>query len=265
MKKLLIGYDGSTQANEALLDLAFAPPSGPVEALILSVADVFLPKAHEHASKTAREALAAAQRFSEEGARALRKLFPAWNISAEAVADSPGWGLIRRAESWGATLVAIGAHSQPLFDRYFFGSIAAEIIAESPCSVRICRQRPHAWKEKTLRVLVAVDGSRDSAGAMAEMSARLWPKGAAFRVLTALDSKIEDALAGGRFRESVHGHFSGVAENIAELAIRLAEGLRAQGLEADHLIVEGNPKSHILKAAEGWGADCIFCGRARAA
>lgn len=272
MKKLLIGYDGSKPAKKALLDLESAGIPDPVEATVLSVADVWLPSsvtspnatprgALPHPSKTALMAFAEAQRLSKEGAHLLGRLFPEWRIVPEAVAGSPAWALVQMAEERKSDLVVIGAHAQPILDRYLFGSIAAEIVTAAPCSVRICRPTESQYMDgDKLKVFLAIDGSNDSALAYREVLERNWPKDASFRIATVLDSKIVDSLAGGQLMESVREHFSGLAENIAALAARIAEELRSKGFAAESFIVEGNPRSELLKAAEEWSADCILIG-----
>jgi nucleotide-binding universal stress UspA family protein len=272
MKKLLIGYDGSNASKKALLDLESAAIPYPVEAIVMSVADVWLPSAETaqgqpgaaaHPSKTALAAYAEAQRLSKEGAHLLIKRLPDWRITPEAAAGSPAWELALAADRWNPDLIVIGAHSQPMLDRYFFGSIASEVIVASRCSVRVCRpalETSESARAECPRIFLAIDGSADSAEAYRVVAERNWPKNASIRIATVLDASITDTLEGGRFAESVHEHFSGLAENIASLALHLAQELRAKGFAADAVVLEGNPKSELLQAAEDWAADCVFIG-----
>jgi hypothetical protein len=107
--KLLIGYDGSSCAEGALLDLRRAGLPQTVEAVVMCVADVLLPpqeasdaglaptppmpmpepakRALARALQAIEEAKAIAQRASER----LRTHFPAWKVHAEACADPPAW------------------------------------------------------------------------------------------------------------------------------------------------------------------------------
>ena len=114
--KILIGYDGSECADAALEDLQRAGLGSDVEALVMTVADVFVPmpldeeventvpmyippgikRAHERAEHKLGEATDMAKRVSEQ----IRSIFPAWRVSAAAEADSPAWALIRKADSW---------------------------------------------------------------------------------------------------------------------------------------------------------------------
>jgi hypothetical protein len=109
---LLIGYDGSPCADAAMDDLPRAGLPKEVEALIFSVADVWLPTEsvpapHDapptlsdvgrRARQKALDTLESCRRLAARGAERLRALQPDWRISSDATADSPAWALIRKA------------------------------------------------------------------------------------------------------------------------------------------------------------------------
>ena len=114
--KILIGYDGSECADAALEDLRRAGLPDRAEALVLSVADVFVPapvdeeidntfpfyvpagvkRAHEHAARV----LGGARATAERAAGRVRESFPGWGVRAEASADSPAWALVLKAGEW---------------------------------------------------------------------------------------------------------------------------------------------------------------------
>ena len=108
---LLIAYDGSASADIALEDLRRAGLPDTVEALVLSVADVWPPSSYEPveapservppavkmARSQAAQAVREAQDMADRAAARIRRDFPHWTIRAEAVADSPAWAIIRRS------------------------------------------------------------------------------------------------------------------------------------------------------------------------
>ena len=114
MNKLLIAYDGSTCAEAALEDLPRAGLPPVLEAIVLSVADVWLPpgppggspavealppsvrKAREQAFNAAEQARVEA----ESAVTRVRSFFPGWKVSAVAMADSPAWGVLTKAREW---------------------------------------------------------------------------------------------------------------------------------------------------------------------
>ena len=125
VSKILIAYDGSACSDAALNDLRRAGLPATAEAVVVSVAYVFLPApeaevpdaelaspgaaalmrpAQARAAEAVRKALAVAER----GARRVRAEFPGWSVRAEAEGDSPPWAVIKLAGSTGADLVVVG-------------------------------------------------------------------------------------------------------------------------------------------------------------
>lgn len=279
MRKILVGYDGSPAAEGAIDDLAHACIAGPVEALVLCAADVWLPPeeaaapgpdrpqapdGHSPGSEIhakARAVFGECRATAARGADRLARQFPAWRVDWEARADSPGWALTEAARNWRADLIVLGAHSHSAFERFFFGSAASRVLQGAPCSVRISRPRRHLH-HPGLRLMLAVDGSRDSGEAAVEVSRRSWPAQTEIRVVTVLDPGLESrAGRPGAFEQLwLEEHFQGARERISAIAARAAETLRASGLAATHHIFDGDPKKVLLHEAEGWQADCLFLG-----
>jgi hypothetical protein len=116
--KILVAYDGSECADAALEDLKRTGLADEADALVMTVADVFVPppideevdntfpmyvpdgirRAHERAQRKLDQAEALAKKASEQ----VKSLFPNWHVRYEAQADSPAWALIRTADQWKA-------------------------------------------------------------------------------------------------------------------------------------------------------------------
>lgn len=152
--KLLIAYDGSECADAALEDLKNAGLPKAVEAIVMSLADVFVPppinevvdnsfpmyvpagvrRAHERAEREVKKAELMAKRASEQ----IKKSFPEWHVRHEALADSPAWALIRTAEEWNADLIVVGAHGHSVLGgRLILGSVSQRVLHEASRSVRV--------------------------------------------------------------------------------------------------------------------------------
>ncbi len=122
MGKLLIGYDGSDCAAQAIDDLCHAGLGAEgIDAVVMSIADMLpgMPgqdvlgdysAALVRLQTDASEALAEAKRCAEEGSRRLREMFPGWRVTAEAATESPYWGLITKAGQMQADLLVVGSH-----------------------------------------------------------------------------------------------------------------------------------------------------------
>lgn len=274
--KILIGYDGSEYARAAVEDLARAGLGEAVEAEVLSAADVWVPPAGmegvetgpipvslavERARAQASAALAAAQQTAQDGRAQIISMFPAWNVAATAVADSPAWAVIKRASEWSANLAVVGSHGHGSISRLLLGSVSQKILVEAPCSVRIGRKSNRA-AERGVRLLIGLDGSADSGLAVQAAASRRWPSGSEARLLTAVDLKIATAmLASGHSRSKWISDEDQTAEDwVGRMLEVMGDKLRTVGLAVSTTHRAGDPKELLLAEAETWGADAIFLG-----
>ena len=275
MKRLLIGYDGSPCAEAAIEDLPLAGLQKEMEALILSVADVWLPAEPAppqsevppalsnvglKARQKALDALEASRRLATRGAERLRALQPDWKVSSDATADSAAWALIRKSEDWRADLVVLGSHGRSALERVFLGSVSQKVAAEAPCSVRIARPR-HPTRHELQRLIVAVDGSRESQVAVTCVASRCWAN-ATFHVVAVLDERLEMAMGwpglfGGQWILPHDDEAQHAVQRILESAVKT---LGDAGLKAEPFLLRGEPKQELLTHAKSWESDVIFLG-----
>lgn len=274
MKRVLIGYDGSPCAEATIDDLPNAGLPKESEVLILSVADVWLPKdgsqrpdvpptlsdVGRKARQHAHEALEASRLLAARGAERLRALLPDWKVASDAVADSPAWALIRKAEEWRAELVVVGSHGRSRLERIFLGSVSYKVAAEAHCSVRIARQRQSAPHEPQ-RLVVAVDGSPESMSAVAAVAARSWAA-SLFHVVAVLDERLETALGWpSLFGEQwILPRDDEPRQAVQRMLDSAAKVLGNAGQKVETFLLRGEPKRELLTHAKNWAADVLFLG-----
>ena len=276
--KILIAYDGSECADAALEDLKSAGLPKTAEAIVMSLADVFLPppineevdntfpmyvpagvrRAHERAEREVKEAESMAKRASEQ----IKKSFPEWHVRHEALADSPAWALIRTADEWKADLIVVGAHGHSVLGgRLILGSVSQRVLYEASCSVRVARGRRRD-ADSPLRLLIGVDNSTYSNAAVDAVYRREWPTGTEVRLLAVVDTVM--AITPDPSQPSIVKWIEvGDEDNwdqVRQIFEPSADKLRSAGLDAAVMIRRGNPKDELLEEAESWGADCIFVG-----
>jgi nucleotide-binding universal stress UspA family protein len=273
--KILIAYDGSDCANAALADLQRAGLPRVAEALIMSVADVFLPPSSSPAPDLPAEVPVAVQRawvqatHAVEEARALVQharthlltFFPAWDVRAEACADSPAWAVVKKADTWQPDLIVVGSHGRSALGRLWLGSVSQKILTEARGSVRVGRSH-HQTNAPSVRLLIGVDGSPDAAAAVRAVAAREWPAGSVARLVTALDPRMSTALAFMRLSGQTGTEMSEADESawMSRTVDAMAAPLHERGLAVSSVIRAGDPKHVLLDEAEHWGADCLFVG-----
>ena len=276
--KILIAYDGSESADAALEDLRRAGLGAEAEALVMTVADVFVPppineeidntfplyvpagikRAHERAQDKLGEARELARQVGEQ----IRSLFPTWRVSSEAEADSPAWALIRKADQWKPDLIVMGARGHSVFGgRLILGSISQRVLYEARCSVRIARASDKSL-DAPVRLLIGVYSSTDSNAAVEAVCSRYWPSGTEVALLAVVDTVMP--LTSDPKQPSVMKWIEVADESnwnrVREIFEPAAQRIRSAGLHAEVLIRRGNPADEILKEANTWGADCIFVG-----
>jgi len=278
--KLLIAYDGSNCADAALDDLTHAGLPGTGEALVMSVAEVWLPPpppssyeiiemaatakgpmALERKYMAGSKAVKDADTLAAKAAQRFQANFPNWKVKHESVWGSPNWELFSKAESWKADLIVVGSHGRSAIGRFFLGSISQWLLHEARCSVRVARGKLDE-PDFPVRLIVGLDGSKNAEAALHEVATRNWPDKSEIRVAV-VDQPLEPTVVGEFIpvvRRAVRASNAEENTHSRRLAETAAETLRAKGLRAEAFVAEGDPKHVLVKLAEDWRADCIFLG-----
>lgn len=280
--KILIAYDGSPCAEAALDDLRKAGLPQVAEALVISVAEVFLPppppstfeiveaaQAEEQPSPFNFEKVYARNASVVEESRSmalrakerLQKNFPGWQVSIEACADSPAWGVLKRSYNWKPDLIVVGSQGHSALGRLFLGSVSQKVLTEARCSVRVARGRVEV-DESPVRIVLGVDGSPGAEIAVGAVSTRSWPAGSEACVVVVDDPVLPTTL--GNVIPPLKNWIDEGNEGERAWAQRVADAaattLRGTGLTVSSVVKEGDPKRVLVAEAEHWGADCVFVG-----
>lgn len=279
--KILIAYDGSECADAALDDLQHAGLPRHAEALVVSVAEVWLPPPSSYellegeqgageqthgsdAGASPHPAVDEANRLALQAAERLRSNFPEWTVRAEALSGSPAWEVIKKADEWRPDLVVVGSQGRAALGRLVLGSVSQKIVTEARCSVRVARGRVEV-EPSPVRIVVGVDGWTASAKAVGAVAAREWPEGSEARVVAVHDPLLP-SIAGQvippltKWIDGTNAREVSWIEKVVEAA---ADELRAAGINAAPLVREGEPKRELVEAAREWHADSIFVGATR--
>jgi nucleotide-binding universal stress UspA family protein len=278
--KLLIAYDGSRCAEAALDDLTHAGLPQKGEAIVISVAEIWLPPPPPSSFEIVEMAVKAkgavglerkymessiavksANALAAQAASRFQANFPDWSVKHEAVWGSPNWEIFSKARESDVDLIVVGSHGRTALGRFFLGSISQWLLNEARCSVRVARGKIDE-PDFPVRLIVGLDGSQNADATLEQVAARNWPEKSEVRVVV-VDQPLEPTVVGEFIPPVRHSVAESNAEE-SELSRKLAEDaaqrLRAKGLRADALIRIGDPKHELVKFAEEWRADCIFLG-----
>lgn len=277
--KILLAYDGSKSADDALDELRHAGlPADDVEALILSVAEIWMPPPTngngqekylsgagpdwiERHRKVEQAALNEAESLSRHALENLRNKFPGWKITSETSVGSPARKILEKAEVFCPDLLVLGAQGRNAISRLFLGSIAGKLLSEAKCSVRIARgalDSPAA----PARIIIGYDGSPGAEAAVEAVIARKWNEPSEIFLVTAIDPIVPESI--GRFMTSsilwVEEEIQTERRWIEKIASKALRKLKAAGFQAKLCVRSGNPKQILIDEANKLGADCIFVG-----
>jgi nucleotide-binding universal stress UspA family protein len=279
--KLLIAYDGSDSADTAIDGLQRAGlPAENVEALVVSIGEVWLPPADEVGDDTftsqtvpslkevrerAAQVMEEAEQLAQRGSKRVQQNFPGWQVSHEVRNGSPGFELLQVAREWSADLIVVGSHGHSALGRFVLGSVSQKVLTEASTSVHIGRPNPGTGKSGE-RILIGVDGSPAALAAVRAVAQRNWTEGSEIRIVVA-----DDVFRGNpiwllippvrEFFEEVRTEERTQAEQFAIAAAKeLREGLGSRNITVSSVVHAGDPKQVLVKHAEEFGADCIFTG-----
>lgn len=277
-KKILIANDGSECADEAIDDLRRAGLPEEAEALIVSVAEVWLPPTDEDEAEnleaapptpaTVRQMWARreqivkhAAELAERASKRVHHNFPHWTVRHEAIGGSPAWELLRLEREWRPSLIVVGSHGRTAIGRFVLGSVSQRVLTEARSSVRVARGKTPVG-ERPQRIVIGVDGSASSLAAVKEVAVRRWTAGSEAHVVVVHDPLTPTTI--GSFIPPVAEAVNVVNNEEWAWPDKLAEGaaeeLRGASLTVSTIIEAGNPKRVLVDHAEAWEADSIFVG-----
>jgi nucleotide-binding universal stress UspA family protein len=273
--KILIGFDGSDCSEAALDDLKLAGLPKHVEAVIMSVAEVWLPPPAEGVLITdyAKELQSHPQQFKgwQEDAELvteaealvkkaeirLRTNFPKWNIVPAPTYGSPAWEILAKADEMKADLIIVGSHGRSALGRFFLGSISQKVLTEAQCSVRVARGRIDI-DPAPAQLVIGFDGSKGAQAAVEAVSSRHWPEGSRVILAAVTNIPVGFDLPMAPATVPPNGH-----DWIRELAEESLRTLRTAGLHPEFVSEIGNPKHVLVDIAEKQHATSIFVGANR--
>jgi nucleotide-binding universal stress UspA family protein len=286
-KKIVVGYDGTPSSAAALADLKRAGLPRDTDCIVVTLQGGWVSAEEErtalrdalslhevgngdvaiaalatapappraHGIELMHEAIAT----SQEGARALQDAFPEWTVRTQVRADGAIWGLLDVVQETNADLVVVGTHERSLVGRLILGSVCQAMLRDAPCSVRIARA-PVTDHPAALRVIAALDGSREAGAMLRELARRDWPAGSAVHLVSAYNPVFE----AGTMYWGMSVTPDDVVDEEMQAAFAQIETARTllgpTGVVVTQSVRLDEPVSMLLDEALRWGADTIFLG-----
>lgn len=285
--KVLIGFDGSPQSQDALHDLVRAGLPARTKACVLVALDPGIPfqglatrepglaayysSAYAKALGDAEGAVVKARKAGEKAVAFLKGFFPEWTFTVDAHVGAADNALFEKAEEWGPSLIVMGTRDLSRLGDRFLGSVSQKVLHHAACSVRIGKPRRGAAigaGRTPNRILAAMDGSYHGEAVIKELLRRRFPEGTEVKLVAAMDFRLRVREARGGFggdRGKAAGtpgkagfgvEWPQMEHILAKAAARLAK----RGLAVSTLIVEGEARETLLREAKSWKAHALFLG-----
>ncbi|HET9524740.1 MAG TPA: universal stress protein [Pyrinomonadaceae bacterium] len=177
----------------------------------------------------------------------------------------PATQIARAAVDHEIDLITVATRDRSRLSRAFGGSIAEEIVAESPCAVLAIRPPQHDFVEhrggntqiRMNRVLVATNFRPSSAAATQLATSIANQRGAELHAVYVIGDYFEQISV--MFPEGGLAALTRLRSHVEE---RMAHLSRTSGSAAETHIVEGRPYQEIVKLAARIEADLIVLGTA---
>ena len=257
--RVLIGYDGSAAAGQALAFVAGVtwPPASECRVAVASgtpfatyapgvVADAATLQAVYDAQAEEAEQLATA------GVERLGRgdLAATWEVGL----GRPASAVLDVADRFAPDLLVVGSRGLGPLTSALLGSVSEELVDQAPCPVLVAR-RP-----ALRRVLLADDGSPDAQAASTLLLR--WPmfRACEVRVIGVAERPDLPTTTAHAAKTAVRQVAMAAVATTDELVRTAADRLSRAGLRADAAVRQGDPAAEILAEAAAWSADLIVIG-----
>jgi nucleotide-binding universal stress UspA family protein len=122
--------------------------------------------------------------FERVGARTRRRLAAGWPGSDVTVVDQrPLQAILAHVRHLGARAVVLGSRGRGGAMRLLLGSVSRPVVRRAPCAVLVVRGRPRQFS----RLVVGVDGSRESRRAVSFLTRLAPPRGGRVLVMSVVE------------------------------------------------------------------------------
>ena len=137
MKKIVVGYDASPEADRALERAAEVAKAFDAEVVVTSIARVLMGAAKGLSGLDPVDP----PELHEEEVRQAKKKLAELGVTAKAVdgIGDPGSMIVKVAEAQDADLIVVGSHTANALQRFFVGSVSDKVKHHAPCDVLVVR------------------------------------------------------------------------------------------------------------------------------
>jgi len=147
--KILIAYDGSRSADEAVDEVVRRPWPASTQVRLVTVLEATTPMPAEVGAELygpilekIRESQREAMQQALHRAAAKFASHPELHVDTQMRDGSVHRGLLEAIKEYGADLVVAGSHGANALERFVLGSVSHALVTHAPCSIEIVKRHP---------------------------------------------------------------------------------------------------------------------------
>lgn len=190
-------------------------------------------------------------------------LRPGITVSAEVRRGEIAEEIVNAAVDWQADLIVVGSHGRKGLSRMILGSVSQTVLLTSPIPVIIVKKSQPLGDDGFTRIVVALDGSKHSEGALRWIAAQSWSKQAHFHLLHVYSKDSIEYQDAETNRLSLVGQGAERGSSLHALQARAAGLSEVLGLGHEQFsceIIGGDPADSIVKVSERLKTDLLLMG-----
>jgi nucleotide-binding universal stress UspA family protein len=265
MHRVLVGYDGSSDADRAIALVGSRPWPAGSSIRLLTVAPGALELRyvwHHLAPEDAERLRAQVVAEADAVVAPARERLAASGLRVERLiaTDRPARALAEEAGRFEADLLVVGSRGQGTIQTAILGTVSSEVVDIAPCPVLVARH------ESLRRILLATDGS--PAAEVAERYLATSPIAAGIPITVVSVAEILGPWIRpivpsmlGQVMDSYAEHEAAARRSHRQITTATLERLTSAGMDVEAATVEaGDPAAGILRAADDVAADLIVLG-----
>lgn len=184
-----------------------------------------------------------------------------FTVSSNSAKGDPAHEILRYAEEGHHDLIVLGASHSSWLGNVLLGSVSTQVLHHATCPVIVTHRSPTG----TGRILIGVDGSDDSASALASAKSFLDASKCSLTIATVVaEPWVSVAVYPPGLPFGDHAEYRKFQEHRVEegwtLVERISSDLIADGFKAEGTVLMGSAGPQLLREARHIGAEMIVVG-----
>jgi nucleotide-binding universal stress UspA family protein len=164
--------------------------------------------------------------------------------------------ILRASESMDADCIAVGCRGMSDVPGYLLGSVSRKVVTHASCSVLMIK----GALSVPFPVLLALDGSKASKQAIRKIITWLHPDEVAMHAVSVIPERLTDLGLEVLGKRQARALMAPVRKQTHVLLAESRKKFLQAGFQVDTKLLEGNPRTQIIEAAQGLKTQLVCVG-----